>query len=345
MRKKLTTCTNCEQKFAEDFQFCPHCGQRSNEDLTLSVLFYNTISNYFSVDARFFKSFIPLMIKPGYLAERFIQGKRLLYLHPAQMYLFISVVFFFFFSFISRTQVENVNKVFKEDIKAIKTLDTINIEEFNNKLKNIEGFEIKGMDALDAMATSEKQKELNSVSAFDFVHKKEIDSLIKLNASKEDIYRAMGMNDDAGYITRKFYSQMLKFYTQRDGGSLLQAFYDSIPIAMFILLPIFALILKLLYFKRGRFPHHLVFSFYFFSFLFMAFSLLMIADFIFKLPSFVIAIVILSTFLYLLLALKRFYRQGWFLSFFKTSVATFTFLLFVIPFAIVIVGLATFMFY
>ncbi|WNH14436.1 DUF3667 domain-containing protein [Thalassobellus suaedae] len=41
--------------------------------------------------------FIPLLIKPGYLTAKFIEGKRLLYLHPAKMYLFIVVVFFFFF--------------------------------------------------------------------------------------------------------------------------------------------------------------------------------------------------------------------------------------------------------
>ena len=105
--------TNCEHKFEEGFKFCPHCGQKTNDDLTLGVLFYNTITNYFSVDARFFKSFIPLMFKPGYLAKRFIEGKRLLYLHPAQMYLFISVVFFFLFSFITRDNNNNLTRVKK----------------------------------------------------------------------------------------------------------------------------------------------------------------------------------------------------------------------------------------
>tara|TARA_R110002033_G_scaffold104428_5_gene151932 strand:- start:379 stop:702 length:324 start_codon:yes stop_codon:yes gene_type:complete len=102
MKHDYTTCKNCEKDYDKEFQFCPHCGQKANDELTLGVLFYNTISNYFSFDARFFKSYIPLMFKPGYLPKRFIEGKRLLYLHPAQMYLFISVVFFFLFSFIAR---------------------------------------------------------------------------------------------------------------------------------------------------------------------------------------------------------------------------------------------------
>ena len=74
-------CKNCGEPFDEGFSFCPHCGQKSNDELTIGVLFYNTISNYFSFDARFLKSFLPLMFKPGHLAKEFIKGKRLLYLH------------------------------------------------------------------------------------------------------------------------------------------------------------------------------------------------------------------------------------------------------------------------
>lgn len=335
MRKKLTTCTNCEQKSAEDFQFCPHCGQKFNERLTIGVLFYNTISNYFSVDARFFKSFIPLLIKPGFLAKTFVQGKRLLYLHPAQMYLFVSVVFFFLFSFISRKQVENVDKVFKDDLKNV-----------SSKLDSIEKSDIQFNDIndFDSIVKSNQVKGVNRKLTYDFDQTK-IDSLIQLNTSNETIYKAMGMNEDAGFFKRKAYSQMLKFYKQRNGGSLLQGFYDSIPIAMFILLPIFALILKVLYYKKGPFSYHLVFSFYFFSFLFMAFGMLIATNFIIKLTASLVTIAILSTFFYLLFAVKRFYEQGWFISFFKTSIATFSFLLLVIPLAIIVLSLATFMFY
>ncbi|MDB9755425.1 DUF3667 domain-containing protein [Winogradskyella sp.] len=102
MSNTTVNCQNCEQSHKESFEFCPHCGQKTNDELTIGVLFYNTISNYFSFDARFFKSFFPLMYKPGYLAKEFIKGKRLLYLHPAQMYLFIAVIFFFIFNFYVR---------------------------------------------------------------------------------------------------------------------------------------------------------------------------------------------------------------------------------------------------
>ncbi len=55
------------------------------------------------------------MFRPGYLARKFIEGKRLLYLHPAQYYLFVSVVFFFLFSFQAREYTQKVDRVLKKE--------------------------------------------------------------------------------------------------------------------------------------------------------------------------------------------------------------------------------------
>ena len=118
MESNQLNCQNCEQPYKKGFNFCPSCGQKTNEELTIGVLFYNTISNYFSFDARFLKSFIPLMFKPGYLAKKFLEGKRLLYLHPAQMYLFVSVIFFFVFSFTVNDWIKEANKANKEIAKS-----------------------------------------------------------------------------------------------------------------------------------------------------------------------------------------------------------------------------------
>ncbi|WP_445957730.1 DUF3667 domain-containing protein [Yeosuana sp.] len=354
MENNFVTCKNCENDYNKEFQFCPHCGQKSNDELTLGVLFYNTISNYFSFDARFFKSYIPLMFKPGYLAKRFIEGKRLLYLHPAQMYLFISVLFFFLFSIITRESTEKFDSALKKGFnKAEVVLDSLQVESLLDSIQteqllmplneNQKALGIKNLNNLDSIIKSKNNKPVVNAS-FDYDENK-IDSLIAINASDAEIYKAMGLEEDAGAFTRKLYAQALKFYKQRNGGSLLQAFYDSIPLAMFILLPIFALLLKLFYFRKGPFSHHLVFAFYYFSFLFMVFSILILLDLLWKIPGIVIGLIMFSTFLYLFLAVKRFYSQGYFLSLLKSGIISFMFFSFVIPLAIVIIGISAFMFY
>ncbi|MGM5471192.1 DUF3667 domain-containing protein [Flavobacteriaceae bacterium LMO-SS05] len=359
MEKQTITCPNCEKEFEAGFEFCPHCGQKAKDELTLKVLFYNTIANYFSFDARFIKSFIPLMVKPGYLAKKFLEGKRLLFLHPAQMYLFISVIFFFLYSFNVRETVQEVDQNFKnisinketqDSIESKKpVIDSVQLDKLMAPIKEhkrVTGMNDQEIKELDSIIKSENNNQrANNFLNFDFNEKK-IDSLIAIDAPNTDIYKAMGMSDDAGFFTRKIYTQMLKFYKDRGLGSILQTFYDSVPLAMFFLLPIFAFILKIFYFRKGRFSHHLVFSFYFFSFLFTVFSILVFANLFWKdFPDWITTLVVLSTYFYLFLAIKRFYGQGWLLSFFKSSFVTFTFLTFVIPLAAIIMGLMAFLFY
>ena len=273
MSTNQTTCKNCEQSFESDFLFCPHCGQKSKDELTLRVLFSNTLSNYFSVDARFFKSFFPLLFKPGYIARKFIEGKRLLYLHPAQMYLFISIVFFFLFSFKVREQEEALSTTFNTD------------QEIKNALKNIEnqtekdslaavlfiqkmrenqsklGLKDKDVELFDSIVKENGYDGMNNVS-FGFNEKK-IDSLILKNADENLIYKEMGLDPTDGWLSKKMYKQMLKLYKSNGSvANVYSSFFDTIPMAIFVLLPIFALILKLFFFRRGLYAHQLVFAFY-----------------------------------------------------------------------------------
>lgn len=356
MADQQETCKNCEKQFESDYSFCPHCGQKAKDDLTLGVLFYNTISNYFSFDARFFKSFFPLLFKPGYLAKRFIEGKRLLYLHPAQLYLFISVVFFFILSVtVVRKQVQDLDTSLKKTLdkplmseeqeRAKQMIDSVAIDSVFIELENsnIPGLDKTKIKELDSIINTNSNKD-NKNLTFDFDENK-VDSLIAIDAPNKEVYKAMGMDDDANSFERKFYRQVLKFYKQRNGGQVLQAIYDTIPISLFVLLPIFAFILKLLFYKRGSYAHHLVFSFYFFSFLFTVFSIVLLVNQLIDIPDWIDWLLVFSTFFYLFIAIKRFYNHGWFLSFIKTGVSTFIYLMFVIPIAIIIVGIVSFFFY
>lgn len=359
MPKAQESCKNCEIEFEKHFKFCPHCGQQAKEKLTVGVLFYNTISNYFSFDARFFKSFLPLMLKPGYLPTKFIEGKRLLYLHPAQLYLFISVAFFFLLSAtVVRDTVNDVDIALKKTMDGAtvsdetnetvpQVLDSINFDGIIKPLKEkgipgIERVEIEQLDSI--IKTSVNDKDNKYGTNFDFDTEK-VDSLITIKASDNEIYKTMGMDDDAGYFQRKLYEKGLKFYKQRNGGQILQAVYDTIPISLFILLPIFALILKLFFYKRGTYAYHLVFSFYFYAFLFTVFSIILLVNYIWDVPDWIDWVLVFSTFFYLLIAVKRFYNQGWFVSYIKTSLATFIYFTFVIPIAFVLIALTSFIFY
>ena len=88
---------------------------------------------------------------------------------------------------------------------------------------------------------------------------------METETSDEQILTLPGMKEDISDFNKKVYLQALKLYKQKSGGELLKNIYEYLPFTLFILLPIFALLLKIFFYRKGAYSHHLVFSFYFFS--------------------------------------------------------------------------------
>lgn len=342
-------CKNCDTPLDPSYAYCPKCGQEVTDHLTFGVLFSKTISDYFSVDARFFRSFLPLMFKPGVLPRRFVDGKRLYYLHPAQFYLFISVIFFFLFSSTIRQADNKVSEVLKKGIdqesinvvpdsvglRPADSLQLVKTKELLNKNKDKWGIsedEMKDIDSVMNVASANPEN-LNQSISFDFFeHKQELDSLIAIDAPMDLKLKALGMGDNASAFKRRVFEQLYKIYAQR-GGGILQTFYDTIPIAMFLLMPIFAFLLKIFYWRRGNFAHHMVFSFYFFTFMFTAFSLIIITNKFIEVPIWLEVLITLSYVIYLMIALRNFYRSSWFGAIVKANLISFVYMLMIVPVA------------
>jgi hypothetical protein len=344
------SCKNCDASFDSSYDYCPHCGQETADNLTFGILFSNTISNYFSIDARFFKSFIPLMTRPGVLARRFVDGKRLSYLHPAQFYLFISVIFFFLFSFNVRQADNAVTNALKKGFEKDMVLDSLEIKKDSigleiakkalKKNQKYTGLNDEDLEAIDSVISAEQESPDLSFS----FKRSVLDSLIENNAPIQEQLEAMGMDKDENGFTRKFYEKVLKFYNQRGVGRL-KTLYDTIPIAMFLMLPLFAVLLKLFYWRRGTFAHHMVFSFYFFTFLFTSFCVLILTNKLIDLPLWVEIVVFLSFVVYLLLALRNFYKSSWIGAIVKSYTISFLYLLIILPIAFMGIVMVSFMLY
>ena len=131
------SCKNCNHPFGTSYKYCPNCGLKQADTLTIKALFNNTIQNYFAFDARFFKSFVPLLFKPGFLPKQFIAGKRLTYLHPAQLYLFSTILFFFIFSFQAKIDAEDMDASINEAFSAVsKENREVKLSVLNDSLPN-----------------------------------------------------------------------------------------------------------------------------------------------------------------------------------------------------------------
>lgn len=94
-------------------------------------------------------------------------------------------------------------------------------------------------------------------------------------------------------------------------------YINNIPKVLFFLLPLFALLLNALYYRRDFFySEHLVFSIYFYNFTFLAGSIYMLIELIPQ-GGYVSWMIIMWILVYLLFGMKRMYLQSWKKTIFK----------------------------
>lgn len=305
-------CQNCKESFDDSYSYCPFCSQKAVDKLTITTLFRNTINNYFSVDSRIFKSLGPLLFKPGFLPMKFIEGQRLKYIHPAQFYLFISVIFFFFLSFnVSNWQAQS--NIYME--KAFKDTSRKNINKINSDGEVLHSFS-----------------------------KSDMDSLVAINAPRNELLTMIGQKEQDGFLKRLINSKILDFYMKK-GSGMLELFYGLISIALFVLIPLFALLLKLLFWKRKPYSHHLVFSFSFFTFLFLLFIITYLVNLLIIIPIWGYIFVFLISIIYLIIAEMRFYNTRVFKTLWITLALLFSYITIVLPFSLFTMFIITILIY
>lgn len=88
-------CLNCGTHLTTDDNFCSRCGQVNDTNrLSVKQYFSEYLSGFFDFDNRFLKTVIPLVFKPGFVTKEYVEGKRMKYVNPFQLYLHISILFF-----------------------------------------------------------------------------------------------------------------------------------------------------------------------------------------------------------------------------------------------------------
>src|SRR6202012_940267 len=87
------TCLNCGAHVPD--RYCSHCSQENTEPIEsfghLLNHFFADVTHY---DSQLLSTIKYLIFRPGYLTQQYNLGKRLSYLNPIRMYIFISAIFF-----------------------------------------------------------------------------------------------------------------------------------------------------------------------------------------------------------------------------------------------------------
>ncbi len=130
---KPDQCQNCFHQLDEEIEFCPNCGQKAlPENLTFKYFIHELLNNYFSFDSKFFNTLAPLITKPAFLSLEFIAGRRVRYINPIQLFVFISFLYFLVdsFMFLKENSVERSYNIMNNDNGQKVNLDSPDMEIF-----------------------------------------------------------------------------------------------------------------------------------------------------------------------------------------------------------------------
>ena len=303
---EIGKCQNCGYEFRG--HFCPDCGQEVAEfNRPLGFIVYDFMGNFFAFDTRFFKTFKYLLFYPGFLTKEFFKGKRTSYSPPFRIFVFLSFVLFLLLSFLT-------DKGLKTELD-LNMPDSLKISENIIPLTNEQRLQIEtytGTSLKDSTAKMEIDN-LNIDLGGIFFGKGSIRTRLNRLADALEISRAQ--------VTDPQEKQQIQEYIAmcRAPEIVISTLLKYLSWASFLLLPIFALILKLFYVRRKQlYIRHLIFSIHLHSFLFMILIPVTLLRLIFSsVPEFLNLILIGSFPIYFLIALHNFYGQNWIKTFFK----------------------------
>lgn len=265
------TCLNCN--YVVEAKFCPNCGQENIETRKsfhhLFVHFFEDLTHY---ENAFWKTIKSLILKPAALTKEYLSGKRMSYLAPVRLYIFISFVTFFMFSILGNTKTDDFIKIQREKSKS-KTeateykKDTIYKEQAAIiKLQNAGVIEKVVADSLQKYIVKTKEKNTDDDGLFEldanYTNVRELDSIQKYGKPKDKLGTiSFILNRKIQEIKDKYSGKELK-------DKFVENMSHNIPKALFLYMPLFAFLLWLFHNKkRWYYFDHGIFTLHYFSFL------------------------------------------------------------------------------
>ncbi|MBF7092468.1 DUF3667 domain-containing protein [Flavobacterium sp. ALJ2] len=319
--RKDKTCLNC--RHVVDQKFCPNCGQENTDTRkTFHHLFIHFFEDLTHYENAFWRTIRNLLFKPSALTKEYLSGKRLSYLAPVRLYIFISFVTFLLIALFPNSVTENLTKSENEITYNFEKENTKEIKNWNEKSyfksKTVDKsyFKLKTMKEIDSIQKYGKEKE--KLNEFEYwIYEKAV-HVTETNTKKE--------------IIEKF----------------IESFVHNIPKILFIIMPFFAFFLWIFHNKKKWYYFdHGIFTLHYFSFLLLMFLILFITEKLFGLLGSTSALSFISGIIYFVgivwmcyyfyPAHHRFYGETRFVSFVKSATLffiNFFFIVFLLTFYI-----------
>jgi hypothetical protein len=286
-------CLNCGDPTPGEY--CPSCGQRKADvQVSIRAMVADLLEDELTVDRRLPATLRPLFFKPGQLTVDYVNGRIARYIRPFRLYLVSSVIFFVVLSLFSLRFIREAVALTEPSVAA----DTVSLAD---------------------PATADETA-VDTAPAAPDDPRPSPDAGDRTMAFLSDVNLNLGHPalDSAAAAKLRQLSRMERGEAaERVVGDFLR--YGSW--VMFVLLPLFALVLKVLYIRRRRFyAEHFIFLLHTHAFVFLVFTVLLLLVMVGWSRGWVVAALHAWIAAYVYLAMRRVYGQGHF----KTAVKWWT---------------------
>lgn len=349
-------CANCGTLMQGEF--CHHCGQSIHSVLKpMHHMLEDTVDMVLHVDGRILRTLPPLLFKPGFLTLEYFSGRRMRYIAPFRLMFVLCLLAFF----VGHLAIGDQELTFGDDSVTVQTEAFRQAKtpgEVNRALQQqLAGLsQAQQMPGVQALAGNELDKARSALQNEAAKRRAELGDkrVVMLGRAQAQAQAQAGENsslverdpvrrlgapvqihwlpDFVNVRLNRAGQHMLANLDALEGNSqnaaaarqrLLSQLFATLPQTLFFMLPLFALLLNVLYvFRRRLYMEHLIVALHSHAFLFLALLLGVLLNllqgWLSPYAGWAAAplrwlgwLLLLWVPCYLLLMQKRIYRQGW----------------------------------
>lgn len=323
-------CLNCGTELRGPY--CHYCGQPDRNFLRFfPALLRELAEDLLELDSRFWRTLKPLLFHPGKLTRDFLDGRRFRYTPPLRLYIFSSLAFFVLAAFLSLSAIEpgDIQTGFGDGGLRIEMTD-------DEDVPPEDAAEIARQAVESARAQAEARGDTERLQALD-------EALSELEDVEPDEPPTIQFNDEPWdretnpviipyapdwfneWVNDEIEESPAKAQRIEDDPRIIvEQIFDVLPISMFLLLPVAALLYKFWYlFAKRYYFEHLMFALHNHAFVFVIFTVILVLEWIADdllgpdveaaqwIVSTISTLLLIWIPFYFLFALKRVYQQGW----------------------------------
>src|SRR5204863_395703 len=328
----LPYCENCGGPMAGPF--CAQCGQAAIDyRRSFRHIIVDVLDSFLNWDSKFFATIGWLIARPWHLTNQFLAGRRVRYVHPLRLYLLVSILFFFVVNYWAKSIHADPSKLSAGDRADIAA-------ELNDP--DIPPVAKAGIRrALDAKAGTQPEAQTSPSPQTAVTPQPSVIGSLPPSVTSPspvgDFGPLVQLDKPPSDKFEKWLEQRAKEKMGEHGSKMalfIATLFSNLPYMMLCCIPLFALVLKVLYVrKRIFYIDHLVYALHIHSFAYLAIMLIVLITLGLNrsipgaFAGWIIAALWITFAAQIFLSIRRVYRQGWFFTVFKFFAGGFAYLI------------------